>query len=913
MAIKKIFKYRLWTSIVSLLLLLTSINLIGQNNQTVKGTQISDGTVLSNTQSSLNFSILDLNSSERGFVLPRLSTQERSAIPLKDIQPGLMVFNTTIDCVEFFSATRQLWLSLCGDENEPAEVEITNSGCNNIVISGNYAEKVFLQPRANTINLQVSVSVAGSYQIEAEAFQKGSNTPNGYSFYASGVFPSAGIYNVVLKGSGTPKKGYPRNANGTPSVAGDDIRFVLNGSKSNCVAHNFVNQVGLKYDFTINQTTQKIYKGNDITSREDLLTAEIFNITSSGKVEVIGVLENGISFKGSRYLTESEIVNKKASLKLVAQGKANIAMTTVMSFKSNSFVDFGIGEKEKVIKHDVRVELVNIDALCNNSFYPFKVNGQWEVNKPFTNHNIELPIRVTAPGRGVFKARTGDVVFTSDVVDLDFNSQTNDMMYVILKPEKNTPNPKNTGEQKFIVTFDSNAGRDYDISYPIEKISKVLNCPEYIVNVKGKAEFNFTGSTLNFWSQFISKEQSDKQKYMVMYFPPKMDMSSGTSNIRAGVTLKVNVLSSGEYDFATNEINGIKFVAKGVIDKIGIQEIILVPEGKSLSDLPIQTYRLFKDGQATNLTVGVDFVYQPMKMYSIGGGTSQSWHPGGNKGASWDAGPSMVRALENFGWNGKVRIDKLEIIGLSNPQASGSGLNNISDMKEGSVFDTNLNQADIVFIGADDGKGFFKSQNSLTSLANYIKAKKGAVVYGEDGNNMLQMTTLIKLITNQNVSATSKGGGSTENNNANRIVSASNEVTKLILGEEGKHFYTYGNVTLQSKLLGQGYNGRELFTLDRLPIGFSAIAYLNNNLSNSNTNVFSFVHNEYGFVGVGGAGFMGGYRDRSSTNTHPAQSIGTYTPNTTKYAGGEVYNSWFLLNLVHWSIDYAQEHRNKKY
>ncbi|MDH6599805.1 hypothetical protein M2306_000499 [Myroides gitamensis] len=25
--------------------------------------------------------------------------------------------------------------------------------------------------------------------------------------------------------------------------------------------------------------------------------------------------------------------------------------------------------------------------------------------------------------------------------------------------------------------------------------------------------------------------------------------------------------------------------------------------------------------------------------------------------------------------------------------------------------------------------------------------------------------------------------------------------------------------------------------------------------------------------------------------------------------GDETYNSWFLLNLVHWAIDYAQEHQ----
>jgi hypothetical protein len=896
---RKIFKYSLWSLLACLLWLLPTVDMLAQQKQTVKGTQISDGTVLTNTLNPLDFSILDLSSAERGFVLPRLSTEERSAIPVKDIKPGLMVFNTTIDCVEFYSATRQLWLSLCGDENEPAEVEITNAGCTGIVITGNYAEKVFLQPRANTINIQVNVSVAGSYQIEAEAFQKGTNKRNGYSFYTSGVFPSAGIYNVVLKGSGTPEKGYPRNADGKPSVAGDEIRFVLNGVSSTCVASNFVNQVGLKYDFKIIQSSQKIYKGNDITGREDLLTAELTNITSAGKVEVTGVLENGMKFKGSRYLTENEIVTKKASLKLVAEGKADIAMTTPMSFKSNSFVDFGKGEKETIIKQDIRVELVNLDALCNNPYYTFRINGDWEMNKPFSsNHNIELPIKVTAPGKGIFKARTGDVVFTSDLVDLNFNAQTDNMVYVVLRPEKNTPNPKVYGKQKLIVTFESNSGRDYDISYPIEKVSKALDCPEYVVNIKGKAEVNFTGSKLYFTSHFIS---SSTQKF---FFPPKFDVSVGVNKSRVKLVLNINITSAGEYDFTTQEINGIKFVAKGYTDKTGQQDIILDAEGKSLVDMPTQTYRLYMDGQTTALTAPVDFVYQSMKMYSIG---NEGWHPGGLTNG-WGGGPNLIRNKTNFGWDGIVRIDNLEIL-----LVSGSGYvntdNHISDYRMATTFKTNLDKADIVVIGARSASGnIAKSSSQMSDLRDFVRNKKGALIYGE-GISTHMIDFMNSLGTGAGSAINISG---TQHNQANRIVNSLSDNNKKILGENNTYFgAAYGGLPLSNKLIGGQGTGTE-FLLNGLSSGYEVIAYANGTTSGNN-NVFAFVHSSYGFVGVNSSTFMGGHYSATSagSNNYPTPSY-LGRPRNASFSGGDVYNAWFLLNLVHWSIDYAQEQKHNK-
>ena len=51
---------------------------------------------------------------------------------------------------------------------------------------------------ANTVVIQVDVSTPGSYTVST-------NTVNGMTFSASGVFTAAGLQNVVLRGNGTPQ------------------------------------------------------------------------------------------------------------------------------------------------------------------------------------------------------------------------------------------------------------------------------------------------------------------------------------------------------------------------------------------------------------------------------------------------------------------------------------------------------------------------------------------------------------------------------------------------------------------------------------------------------------------------------------------------------------------------------------
>lgn len=78
-------------------------------------------------------SILDLNSSTQGLLVPRLTTAQRNAI--SSPANGLMIYNTTISCFEFFNGIS--WQSLCENSNVPSISSIPCSAPFTVSPSGN--------------------------------------------------------------------------------------------------------------------------------------------------------------------------------------------------------------------------------------------------------------------------------------------------------------------------------------------------------------------------------------------------------------------------------------------------------------------------------------------------------------------------------------------------------------------------------------------------------------------------------------------------------------------------------------------------------------------------------------------------------------------------------------------------------
>ncbi len=148
---------------------------------------------------------VDISSTTTGFLLPRMTTTQRDAIPTP--ATGLMVYNLSDNCLQYYDGGT--WSPCLGAalKNEMDCSSISN-GANPIVGQALTA--------ANSITIDVVVNVLSTYTITT-------NTANGYSYSASGTFGSTGIQTVTLTGSGTPT-----------AAQTDAFTLTMNGSSTTC-------------------------------------------------------------------------------------------------------------------------------------------------------------------------------------------------------------------------------------------------------------------------------------------------------------------------------------------------------------------------------------------------------------------------------------------------------------------------------------------------------------------------------------------------------------------------------------------------------------------------------------------------------------------------------------------------------
>ncbi|WP_048509139.1 hypothetical protein [Chryseobacterium sp. FH2] len=62
--------------------------------------------------------VLELNATNKGFLPPRLTTAQRNAIPAATKPAGLMIYNTTTNCMDFWNSSA--WVSTCAATAPPA-------------------------------------------------------------------------------------------------------------------------------------------------------------------------------------------------------------------------------------------------------------------------------------------------------------------------------------------------------------------------------------------------------------------------------------------------------------------------------------------------------------------------------------------------------------------------------------------------------------------------------------------------------------------------------------------------------------------------------------------------------------------------------------------------------------------------
>jgi len=136
--------------------------------------------------------VLEMESTTKGMMLPRMTAVQRDAI--SNPTNSMLIYNTTEGCINIYSLADTKWKSLCGDEAK-GSAEFS-ADCNSLLVTGTYTTGVALNPSNNYLTLNVDVSSLGTYSILASS--------GGMYFAATGSFTTPGTQQITLGGQGYP-------------------------------------------------------------------------------------------------------------------------------------------------------------------------------------------------------------------------------------------------------------------------------------------------------------------------------------------------------------------------------------------------------------------------------------------------------------------------------------------------------------------------------------------------------------------------------------------------------------------------------------------------------------------------------------------------------------------------------------
>ncbi|RZK73714.1 MAG: hypothetical protein EOO92_18095 [Pedobacter sp.] len=272
-------------SFTAIVLLFSGITGYTQTNNT----KLKDGSVASSPLTALPGAVFELESITRGFLAPRMTTQQRNAIAKANLTDGLLIYNTTTACFDYYkalSANSGDWFSICGTP-PPATFTITSAQCNEITSHGTFLQGKGLDA-SNYLSIPLTVSTPGSYSIRV-------TTNNGYYFEKTGIFTSAGTFTVNLPATGKPVN---------PSELGDEGSILLNEiplTTINCKPKIKVSpQVVFSLICEDYSESVTLGAGKSIGSFSVSISV---NVTSLGAYSVSTEARNGVSFSASGTFT----------------------------------------------------------------------------------------------------------------------------------------------------------------------------------------------------------------------------------------------------------------------------------------------------------------------------------------------------------------------------------------------------------------------------------------------------------------------------------------------------------------------------------------------------------------------------------------------------------------------------------
>ncbi|WP_140508665.1 hypothetical protein [Flavobacterium pectinovorum] len=366
------------------------MNLVATYGQ-VNMTKIKDATVAGSPTIPTAGAVLELESNNKGFLTPRLTTGQRDAIPAGNLVDGLLIFNTTTGCFNHWSLAQNIWLSICGTP-PPAVFSISPAQCSAIVANSTYQQGSVLTT-ANYLNIPVTVTQGGNYNVSV-------TTNNGYYFEKNGNFPAPGNYTILLPGTGTP-------SNATPGP-GDDVSISLNGIPNACVPKIIVTAATVSYTITCGTTAVNgayhVAIPLDTTNKIVLdvnVTALGFWSINTGSASI-----NGMKFSGTGTFTATG----PQSIEILGTGSPIAAGTNNFTAFSNSTT--GATCPNIPVTVSPVVYTVNCGTATANGAYMQAV----ALN---STNTISLPINVTSTGTTTISTNTvNGISFTSSPISI---------------------------------------------------------------------------------------------------------------------------------------------------------------------------------------------------------------------------------------------------------------------------------------------------------------------------------------------------------------------------------------------------------------------------------------------------------------------------------------------------------------
>lgn len=422
---------------------------IAQTNMT----KIKDGTMSGTSATPNPGVILELESANKGFLTPRLTTQQRDAIAAANRTDGLLIYNKTTGCFNYWSDIQDTWLSLCGTP-PPAVFEITSLQCEALTVNGTFTQGQYLTS-SNYLTVPVTVTQAGTYEVVA-------TTTNGYYFTAKGTFPSSGNYTLILEGLGTPNAGYNAGEDG------DLLTFSLNNKASSCDdKHVFVTKASVSYEIDCNGATieGEYMIGKTLDSTNKLIL--VVDVQSTGYWSVSSNTINGYSFRGSGTFTQT---GPGQTIELLGTGTPIASGINSFNLTSNS----DSSNRTNCMGIEVTVKAINYSVDCSNAI----VAGTYKQDEAMTASNtVTIKANILATGETSIRTNTvGGIYFTSGPLSFDTLGEREVVLTAV-------GTPTNAGVQTY--TLDATTGMvatcSFDVSITGQPVAYTLNCSSIVV------------------------------------------------------------------------------------------------------------------------------------------------------------------------------------------------------------------------------------------------------------------------------------------------------------------------------------------------------------------------------------------------------------------------------------------------